>query len=273
THSSLSPESSICAQCTLEIRDKYLLKVNNLTWHVKCLQCSVCRIALHQHSTCYIRNQEVFCKLDYESTFGIRCAWCDHQINTCDWVRRARSYTFHLACFVCFSCKRQLSTGEEFGLVDSRVLCRMHYGSVVSEHNGTSLETVLLSDCLSKPFKRARTAFTTEQLQLMQMQFTQDNNPDAQTLQKLARMTGLSRRVIQVWFQNCRARQKKHPVTTPLLHELHLLAFSRPEGAQQVSPQPPLPYIPYSSHYIPATLYASILRKHQKYFEMVKKFC
>ncbi|XP_076854613.1 LIM/homeobox protein Lhx8 [Brachyhypopomus gauderio] len=243
-HSNLCPESPslsgkayICARCTLEITDKYLLKVNDLTWHVKCLQCSVCSVALHHHYSCYIRNQEVFCEPDYKSTFGIKCAWCGHHISTCDWVRRAKGYTYHLACFVCFSCKRQLSTGEEFGLVDSRVLCRMHYGVVletVSAHHGesqrTNLERALLSDCLSKPFKRARTAFTPDQLQLMQMQFSQDNNPDAQALQRLAERTGLSRRVIQVWFQNCRARHKKNPVSPALLDETYLSTFSRFEG-------------------------------------------
>ncbi|XP_072521411.1 LIM/homeobox protein Lhx6 [Salminus brasiliensis] len=224
---SANEETYICARCTREIQDRYLLKVNDLTWHTNCLECSVCRTSLHQHSSCYFRNQEIFCKMDYNSIFGIKCAWCGHHVSSTDWVRKAKNHTYHLACFACFSCKRQLSTGEEFGLVDSRVLCRVHYDIVVESMAAKQgLDGALPSDCLLKPSKRTRTSFTPEQLQVMQTQFTQDNNPDTQTLQKLSDLTGLSRRVIQVWFQNCRARHKKHPGT--MLNELHCL----PETAQ-----------------------------------------
>uniref|UniRef100_A0A8V5HHH5 Uncharacterized protein n=1 Tax=Melopsittacus undulatus TaxID=13146 RepID=A0A8V5HHH5_MELUD len=62
-----SAGKNVCSSCGLEILDRYLLKVNNLIWHVRCLECSVCRTSLRQQHSCYIKNKEIFCKMDYFS--------------------------------------------------------------------------------------------------------------------------------------------------------------------------------------------------------------
>lgn len=272
-----------CTSCGLEITDKYLLKVNNLCWHVRCLSCSVCNTSLGRHVSCYIKDTQVFCKLDYFRTYGTSCDRCSRNINATDWVRRAKGSTFHIACFSCTSCKRQLDTGEECGLIKNRIYCRPHYDIMLenlkrAQENELSREESEGADkedygTKPKPAKRARTSFTVEQLKVMQTHFAEDNNPDGQTLQRLADRTGLSRRVIQVWFQNCRARQKKHinpssvspammtaltspgSLTSSLMEELQYTTYISPDTPLlttltylDVQPQDSLPLQPLIPH-------------------------
>lgn len=55
-----------------------------------------------------------------------------------DWARRAKNLIFHLACFSCDFCDRQLSTGEDFALLADQILCREHYLETVEVETGSS---------------------------------------------------------------------------------------------------------------------------------------
>ena len=53
-----------------------------------------------------------------------------------------------------------------------------------------------------KKTKRMRTTFTEEQVQILQANFQIDSNPDGQDLERIAQITGLSKRVTQVCMLN-----------------------------------------------------------------------
>nr|XP_029735785.1 LIM/homeobox protein Awh-like isoform X1 [Aedes albopictus] len=213
--SSVSPDRKMkelrsCTECGEPISDKYLLDVGGCSWHSACLRCCICHTPLDHQPSCFLKDRQIYCKSDYAKTFGAKCARCSRSIAASDWVRRARELTFHLACFACDSCGRQLSTGEQFALVDDKVLCKTYYSEMID--CGTSSDDGCEADGFQKSnkTKRVRTTFTEEQLQILQANFNIDSNPDGQDLERIASVTGLSKRVTQVWFQNSRARQKKH---------------------------------------------------------------
>uniref|UniRef100_A0AAY4BPE0 Zinc finger homeobox protein 3 n=1 Tax=Denticeps clupeoides TaxID=299321 RepID=A0AAY4BPE0_9TELE len=57
--------------------------------------------------------------------------------------------------------------------------------------------------------KRMRTTITPEQLEVLYQKYLLDSNPTRNMLDHIAREVGLKKRVVQVWFQNTRARERK----------------------------------------------------------------
>ncbi|CAL2049828.1 unnamed protein product [Caenorhabditis brenneri] len=130
-------------------------------------------------------------------------SWHDNclQCSTCDNVLSNKCF-YKDRKFYCKGCYfRQLSTGEEYALQEGNLLCKQHYLELVEGDTGVSNQKAKT--------KRVRTTFADDQLSVLQNYFNRDSNPDGADLEKIANMTGLSKRVTQVWFQNSRARQKK----------------------------------------------------------------
>jgi len=57
--------------------------------------------------------------------FGTKCGGCGQGISPNDLVRRARQSVYHLKCFICSVCRKQLSTGEQLYVVDdTQFICK-----------------------------------------------------------------------------------------------------------------------------------------------------
>ncbi|KAM9619960.1 LIM homeobox transcription factor 1-alpha isoform 3-T3 [Morphnus guianensis] len=143
---------------------------------------------------------------------------------------RAQKSVYHLRCFCCCVCERRLQKGDEFVLKEGQLLCK---GDYEKERELLSLVSPALSDsgksddedsiCKMgqasgkgaedgkdhKRPKRPRTILTTQQRRAFKASFEVSSKPCRKVRETLAAETGLSVRVVQVWFQNQRAKMKK----------------------------------------------------------------
>jgi len=80
------------------------------------------------------------------SRYGTKCAGCEQGIPPTQIVRRAQDYVYHLECFACSMCSRQLNTGDEFYLMDDKKLvCKADYETVKTR--GESSRTTVVHKC------------------------------------------------------------------------------------------------------------------------------
>ena len=77
--------------------------------------------------------------------FSSKCAGCEQSFSPDDYVMRAQSKIFHLHCFRCATCERELIQGDEFALRKDKIFCKAHrQGENVIEANN-NLEKSLSS--------------------------------------------------------------------------------------------------------------------------------
>ncbi|KAK1883908.1 LIM/homeobox protein LMX-1.2 [Dissostichus eleginoides] len=59
-----SPQQAVCEGCSRIISDRFLMRVNDTSWHERCLQCAACQQPLT--NTCYSRDTRLYCRADYQ---------------------------------------------------------------------------------------------------------------------------------------------------------------------------------------------------------------
>ncbi|XP_027470502.1 LIM homeobox transcription factor 1-beta [Zalophus californianus] len=226
------PHPAVCEGCQRPISDRFLMRVNESSWHEECLQCAACQQALT--TSCYFRDRKLYCKQDYQQLFAAKCSGCMEKIAPTEFVMRALECVYHLGCFCCCVCERQLRKGDEFVLKEGQLLCKGDYekekdllssvspdesDSVKSEDEDGDLKPAKGQGSQSKGSgddgkdprrpKRPRTILTTQQRRAFKASFEVSSKPCRKVRETLAAETGLSVRVVQVWFQNQRAKMKK----------------------------------------------------------------
>lgn len=236
----------ICGECHEPIMERYLMKVLDKSWHVQCVKCSDCQCLLSDK--CIAREGKLYCRKDFFKRYGTKCAGCCVGLCPEDLVRRAINKVYHVQCFLCSMCRKQLNTGEQLYLVQGeRFLCERCYQVttqslaaaaaqstsaavttpkqetskyVTTAHTAPSPAPVIPSPVGAATLgssggggdnkrTKPRTSINPQQLELLMQVYSKEQRPSKPLREELMAKTGLDMKVIQVWFQNRRSKEKR----------------------------------------------------------------
>uniref|UniRef100_W5LHV2 Insulin gene enhancer protein ISL-1 n=1 Tax=Astyanax mexicanus TaxID=7994 RepID=W5LHV2_ASTMX len=210
---------SLCVGCGHQILDRFILRVfPDLEWHTACLKCSECEQHLDESLTCFIRDGKALCKEDYSRLYSTKCSRCRRSFSSGDYGMRAGvGAVYHVQCFRCAGCDRQLVPGDRFTLRDgnlnghtwSHLVTPVLLPPADSAPSGKGCDPGWSCDQRAERMTRVRTVLSEAQLHTLQSCYSANPRPDALLKEQLVELTGLSPRVIRVWFQNKRCKDKK----------------------------------------------------------------
>lgn len=162
-------------------------------YHLNCFKCLVCDKHLQKGEEYVLRQEGIYCKMDFEKTkFKTRFPGTspNYNLNVQQKLNSNSNSSFNS------------QPSEEENSVDS-----IKYRMVLA--NQPQNEQVPKKSNSRRVTKRPRTILNAAQRYDFREAFKQSQKPCRKVREHLADKTGLSVRVVQVWFQNERAKMKK----------------------------------------------------------------
>lgn len=184
---------------------------------------------------------QYYCRSDFYSLFGPRCAGCQLVFSETEKVRKIDQSLFHGHCFKCKECSRDLSEAEKVGCDQhGNLLCESDFlkinlieedtvgsagiddcesdkkdenltekGNEPTSEEEHDLNKEVIDDPKNKRKRGPKTTIKPHQLEILKNCFDQNPKPTPKVFEELSKDTGLTKRVIQVWFQNKRSKRKR----------------------------------------------------------------
>ncbi|XP_042634611.1 LIM/homeobox protein Lhx2-like isoform X2 [Cyprinus carpio] len=189
--------SQRCARCHLGISaSEVVMRAGDLVYHLSCFSCATCDKVLFTGDHYGMREMSVYCRVHFEKILQRECLTELYYSEMSPGEPNPESGT----C----SEGTPVHRGRAWKRKNCDATDHVSYNSDVSDMGLDLSERV---SCQKS--KRMRTSFKHHQLRSMQNFFTHNHNPDAKDLKELAQKTGLTKRVLQVWFQNARAKFRR----------------------------------------------------------------
>lgn len=230
-----------CFICKSNILEDTVMQVDP-EWeaHVSCMKCVKCGTSLDESDSCYVHEDVVYCKKDYLESFIVKCSKCDIEFGNEEIAYSASSYLYHKECFKCEKCTKPIDHREAFIIMDQALFCSEEEfqswvnmnkddspctsisessssmspsdTKCIKNYSVSSFAGTQIGKSPSKPAERQtriRTVLNEQQLSVLKQYYAANQKPDAVMKDELVELTGLSPRVIRVWFQNKRCKDKK----------------------------------------------------------------
>ncbi|QQP42050.1 LIM/homeobox protein Lhx3_ putative, partial [Caligus rogercresseyi] len=240
--------SSNCSECHRAIRDQWIYKVGGSLHHASCLSCAVCSAQLDE--TCYSYNGAYYCKKDYFTSQScltstppswgpllpphcLHCSVCNVTILKGQNVGFSNDGLLYCEdhSFMSFmkttlpygsfdsGIESDLSVHDSGSNTPSSLLNLDDANSTQSRESEDDEDKVKDLDENGKENKRRgpRTTIKAKQFEVLKTVFSQTPKPTRTHEGTACKGNRASMRVIQVWFQNKRSKEKR-------MHQMRFMA-------------------------------------------------